>query len=106
MIVLAVVGTMIGLTQPTILGFAVRAAQEKVILGVVLVINTLWRRTHPIAAFWTIMFGAFGGLCWFFAGSPFGIEPLWPGLGVGLLTLAITSLIKKPSRFRGLAAIE
>ena len=51
MIVPAVVGTVIGLIQPTILGLAVRAAQVSVILGVVLVISILWRHIHPTAAF-------------------------------------------------------
>jgi len=105
MAVLAFAATWFALTQSSILGLLLKAMQVRSILAVVLVISVLWRRIHPTAAFWTIVVGSACGFIWLFADSPFGIEPLWPGLGMGILTLIITSLKKKPSLYKGVEGL-
>ena len=69
-------------------------------------VRGLAEKMITLAAFWTIIIGGGSGLIWFLAGSPFGIEPLWPGLGIGMLTLIITSLRKRPSPFKGAEGLE
>ncbi len=104
--VAAFTATWFALTQPTIIELGVRSLQVRVIFGVVLVVSVLWRRIHGTVAFWTLILGGGSGYIWFFAGSPFGIEPMWPGLGIGILTLIFGSLIRKPSPFKGVEGLE
>jgi len=42
-----------------------------------------------------------GGAIWTFAGSPYGVEPIWIALAIGCFTLFVVSLIKKPSHLKG-----
>ena len=106
MVALSIGTTFFALTQPSILGLLVKMSQVRMILAALLLVSVLWRRIHPTAAFWTGLVGCVTGFAWFFAGSPFDMEPLWPSLGIGLVTLIITSLIKRPSPFRGTAGLE
>ncbi|MFC2016717.1 hypothetical protein ACFLUF_03280 [Chloroflexota bacterium] len=94
-------GAWFALTQSSILGMTLRLHQTRAILAVVLIISVLWRRIHSTAALWTIVLGGGSGIIWFLAGSPFGVEPLWPGFGIGILSLIITSLKKRPSPYKG-----
>ena len=105
MAVLAFSATGFGLTQSSILRLLLKSMQVRSIFAVILVVSVLWRRIHPTAAFWTIVVGATCGFTWLFADSPFGIEPLWPGLGMGILTLIITSLKKRPSLYKGVEGL-
>ena len=68
----------------------------------------LWRRLHATAAFWAIITGGGVVAIWVLADSPFGIEPLWPGVGMVLLTIIITSLRYRPSAFfvKSLSEVE
>ena len=43
---------------------------------------------------------------WVLADSPFGIEPLWPGLCAGIIAMIVTSLKNRPSEFRGTVGID
>ena len=106
MTLLTIGGTLFVLTQPTIVGLVVKITQATVIFAVLLVISILWRRIHPTAAFVSAMIGTVTGYIWFFVGSPFGIEPLWPGMALGLLALIVISLKKKPSPFKGIQGLE
>ncbi len=99
--VLGFAGAAFALTQPSILGLVLKLIQVRAIIGIVLLVSVVWRRLHATAAFATTIAGCVVGFIWFFAGSPFGIEPLWPGLGIGLLTLVVTSVIRKPLPFKG-----
>ncbi|MFC1984021.1 sodium:solute symporter, partial [Chloroflexota bacterium] len=105
MAVLSFAATWFGLTQSSILRLLLKSMQVRSILAVILLLSVLWRRLHPAAAFWTIIVGSGFGFIWLFSGSPFGIEPLWPGLGMGILTLIITSLKKRPSLYKGVEGL-
>ncbi len=100
------VATLFALTQTSIIGLIVKGSQMRAVIGVVLLITVLWRRIHATAAFWSVITGGGVVTIWILADSPFGIEPLWPGLGVVLLTMIIMSLKYKPSAFRGTEGLE
>ena len=103
---IAFTGTWFALTQPSIYRLWVQMGQARVIFAVILLIAVLWRRLHPTAALWSILMGCTGALIWIGLGSPFGIEPLWPGLGTGILTLLIVSLVRRPSPFKGIEGLN
>lgn len=100
------VATLFALTQPSIIELIVKGPQMRAITGIVLLIAVLWRRIHATAAFWTIITGGGVVAIWILADSPFGTEPLWPGLGMVLATLIITSLRYRPSVFRGTEGLK
>jgi len=104
--IIGYLGAWFALYQSSILTFALRIFQVRAIIAVPLLIAVLWRRVQAVAAFWSVVLGAGGGLIWFLSGSPFGIEPLWPGIAMGILPLIIISLRKKPSHFRGVDGLE
>ena len=106
MIALVIGGTFFALTQLSMLGTILKMAQVRAVLAVILVIAVFWRRIHAAAAFWSSVLGACTGFIWFFAGSPFSIEPLWPALTIAMLALIIISLRKKPSPYKGAEGIE
>lgn len=104
--VVAIAATAFALTQPSILGLVIKVSQVRVIFAIVMVISIMWRRIHPDAALATSIGGAGTALIWFLAGSPYNVEPLWPGIAVGLVALIISSLIRKPSKYKGTAGME
>ena len=85
----------------SLLGLMIKSIGVRTIITIPIFVSILWRRVHPTAAFLTILLGGIGGAIWTFAGSPYGVEPIWIALGIGCLTLTITSLIKKPSHLKG-----
>lgn len=85
----------------TILGLTFKSVGVRTIITIPMFVSILWRRVHPTAAFLTILLGGICGAIWTFTGSPFGVEPMWPALGVGCLTLVVVSLVKKPLPFKG-----
>ena len=106
MIVLTVGGTFFALTQPSMVGALISMAQVRAIVAIILIISVFWRRIHPVAAFWSSILGAGIGFVWFFAGSPLGIEPMWPALALGLVALIIISLKRKPSPYKAAEGLE
>jgi len=106
MILLPIGGTLFAFTQPSLMGMVLKMAQVRAIFAIILLVSVFWRRLHPSAAFWTGLLGACSGFIWFLADSPFGIEPLWAALTIGILTLIIVSLRKRPSPFRGLQGLD
>lgn len=99
--VLGFVGTVFALTQPTIIELVTRMAQIRAIFAIVLVVSIMWRRIHADAALLTTTIGAGTAVIWFILNSPFGVEPLWPGIGTGVLVLIVSSFFKKPSPYKG-----
>ncbi len=98
------VGTVLVLAMlegSSILSLAFKSVGVRVIITIPILVSILWRRVQPAAAFLTILLGGIGGTIWIFSGSPYGVEPLWITLAIGFITLAIVSLIKKPSHLKG-----
>lgn len=104
--VLALASAAFALTQPSIMHMLLRVGQLRVVFALVFLVAVTWRRLHPFSAFWTTVLGALGWLGWFVAGSPFGVEPLWPALLITLLTLAATSLYRRPLPLRGVEGLD
>jgi SSS family solute:Na+ symporter len=101
----AIAATAFALTQPSILGLIIKVTQVRVIFAIILILSIMWRRIHADAALMTSVTGAGTALAWFLAGSPWGVEPLWPGLGLGIMVLILTSTFKKPSPYRGMEGL-
>lgn len=104
--VLAIGSAAFALTQPTIMHMLLRVGQLRVVFAIVLLLAVLWRRLHPFSAFWTTVLGACGWLIWFVSGSPYGVEPLWPALGISVVVLGVTSLIKRPFPAKGIEGLD
>lgn len=88
-------GTYFGLQSRSILGQLLGALQIRSVAGIVLVIALVWPKVNSRAAFYSIVLG--GGLAavWHFTGNPFGVEPLWPSLALGIPVLIILTLLSK-----------
>jgi len=85
----------------SLLGLMIKSVGVRTIITIPIFVSILWRRVQPAAAFLTILLGGIGGAIWTFAGSPYGVEPIWITLAIGCLTLVVVSLIKKPSHLKG-----
>ncbi|MFH1639490.1 MAG: sodium:solute symporter family protein [Chloroflexota bacterium] len=108
-VVFAVVGTLIALNMTkslTILDLGRKSTGIRTIITIPMLISILWRRIHPEAAFWSLLLGIGTGIIWLFLGSPLNLEPMWPGMAVGMVVLAITSLKYRPSPFKGAEGLD
>ena len=85
----------------SLLSLMIKSVGVRTIITIPIFVSILWRRVQPAAAFLTILLGGIGGAIWTFAGSPYGIEPIWVSLGIGVTTLFVVSLIKKPLHLKG-----
>ena len=92
-VVIGLAGTYFGLQSTSILGQLLGALQIRSIAGVVLVISLLWPRVSNSAVFYSIMTGGVLAAVWHLVGSPYGVEPLWPSLLVGIPILVIMSVV-------------
>ncbi len=85
----------------TILGWSFQSTQVSTVRVLPLLVSILWRRMNPTVAFLSIVIGVITGFSWVMLGSPFDIDPMWPGYAVGTLVLMFGSLVAKPSPFKG-----
>ena len=91
-VAIAVLSVFIASNMKSILNDLLASFQIRAISGIVLVISLHWDKVTNDAAFWSIVAGGVIAAIWHFAGSPFGIAPLWVSLGVGLTLLVVISL--------------
>lgn len=94
-VVVGVVGTFFGLQATSILHSALGAFQIRAFAGVVLAVALFWPRVTSAAAFWSLCIGGVLAAGWHFANNPFGIQPLWPSVGFGLVVLIALTLASK-----------
>jgi len=94
--------------EGSILNYTRNVMQVRVVLVVPVIIGVLWRRIHSTAAFWAILAGLISGFPSLLVNQLFNINipPLWPSLMVGLTTLVIVSLFKKPAPYKGIEGLE
>lgn len=90
-----ILGTYFGLKATSILYSVLGAFQIRAFAGVVLAVALFWPRVTKEAAFWSLCVGASLAGAWHFAGNPYGLQPLWPSLGVGLALLSVMTLLSK-----------
>lgn len=93
--IMGIIGTWMGINARSILNNMLGAFQIRSIVGVVLLVALAWPRVNARSAFWSMLCGGGVSAFWFFAGSPFGIAPLWPGTAVGLIVLIPLTLMNK-----------
>jgi len=112
-VVIAVIGTAAAYTltkTATIWSLIASLVQIMTIIALPLIISVVWRRIDATAAFWTILTGVVSGLTWavlgITVGSPFKGEPLWPVLAISTPVLILSSLIKKPSPYKGARGLQ
>lgn len=91
-VAIAVLSVFIASNMKSILNDLLASFQIRAISGIVLIISLHWDKVTNDAAFWSIVAGGVIAAIWHFAGSPFGIAPLWVSLGVGLTLLVVISL--------------
>ncbi len=94
-IVIGLICTYFGLNIGSILSAASGAFQIRSVAGLVLLIALHWKRVNQDSAFWAMVTG--GGLAaiWHFAGSPYGLPPLYPSLVLGLVVLVVMTIMNK-----------
>lgn len=93
MIIIGITSCWFGLTNEELMSQLTGALQIKSVAGAVLVIALLWPRVDERAAFWSMLLGGVISVVWFFCGSPFGVEPLWPACAGGLGALVVLTLL-------------
>lgn len=84
-VIVGVASTAFGLNASSIMGNLLSAMQIRSVMAIVLVIAILWKKVDNRAAFWSLLLGGIVSAVWFFAGNPYGIEPLWPGIILAFL---------------------
>ena len=94
-VIAGVLGTWLGLGAKSILNQMLGAFQIRSIVGIVLLAALVWPRVNSRSAFWSMLLGGLTAAVWFFAGSPFGAAPLWPGALVCLVVLVPLTLMSK-----------
>ena len=94
-IVWTILWIMIGKNAPSILGQLTGATQIKSVASAVLIISLLWKRVDSSSGFYALLVGSVVAMGWHLASNPFGIQPLWPALGISLLLLVILTLRNK-----------
>ena len=94
-VIAGVLGTWLGLGAKSILNQMLGAFQIRSIVGIVLLAALVWPRVNSRSAFWSMLLGGLTAAVWFFAGSPFGVAPLWPGALVCLVVLVPLTLMSK-----------
>lgn len=109
-VVIGIIATILGLNAASILGQLYAAFQIRSVVAVVLLVAIFWPRVSSTAAFWSMLGGGVLAAAWHFAGSPFGLAPLWPACGFAVVLLVAISLASKekvsPGYKRYLAAKE
>lgn len=105
-VLLGIAGIYFGLSASSILSQILGAFQIRSTAGVVLLIALLWKRVNSNAAFWSMVTGGTIAAYWHFAGRPYGLEPLWPSLAVGLPVLIVLTLLSKKEVSSGYERVQ
>lgn len=95
-----------GLSATSLLSQILGAFQIRSTAGVVLLIALIWKKVNSNAAFWSMLSGGLVASYWHFAGKPFGLEPLWPSLIVGLPVLVVLTLVSKKEISSGYERVQ
>jgi solute:Na+ symporter, SSS family len=69
------------------------ASQIKAIAAILLMVGIYWKRLTNIAGFLGLLMGGTISTVWYFMGYPFGIQPLWPGLIIAVITFVVGSFL-------------
>lgn len=80
-------------TNVSLLNSLLSASQIKAIAVIVLLFGVYWKRTSNMAGFVGLLVGGTLSTVWYIFGSPFGVQPLWPGLISSTIIIVIGSLI-------------
>ena len=80
-------------TNVSLLNSLMSASQIKAIAVIVLLFGVYWKRTSNMAGFVGLLVGGTLSTVWYILGTPFGIQPLWPGLISSIIIIVVGSLI-------------
>ena len=80
-------------TNVSLLNSLMSASQIKAIAVIVLLFGVYWKRTSNMAGFVGLLVGGTLSTVWYIFGSPFGVQPLWPGLISSIIIIVVGSLI-------------
>lgn len=97
-IVIAVIGIALSFGMQSILNEWLASFQIRAIVGIVMIISIYWNKVTNTAAFWAIIVGGVLAAVWHYLDHPFGIEPIWPSLLVGIFLVIGLSLVKHEKR--------
>jgi len=87
-VILGTIGVVMGIVMPgSLLSKIMGAFQIRACAGLVIMLAMVLKKLNNDAAFWSILSGGIVATVWFFAGNPFGVEPLWPSLCVTILVV-------------------
>lgn len=94
-VILGVLGALLSMKGTSIFSTLLSAFQIRAIVGIVLTAALLWPRVNSTSAFWSMLLGGIVAAGWFFAGSPLGLPPFWPGFIVTMVILIPLTLCSK-----------
>ena len=79
-------------TNVSLLNSLMSASQIKSIAVIVLLFGVYWKRTSNTASFVGLLVGGTLSTAWYVLGSPFGVQPFWPGVISSTLIIFFGSL--------------
>lgn len=80
-------------TNVSLLNSLMSASQIKAIAVIVLLFGVYWKRTSNMAGFVGLLVGGTLSTVWYILGSPFGVQPFWPGVISSIVIIFVGSLI-------------
>lgn len=93
-VVVAIVGVFLCNAMGDILNSMLGAMQIQACITVGVLFGLHWKRATNNGCIAGILAGGVVSALWFFAGSPFGVSPLWPGIVLEVIVLVFWSLLE------------
>ena len=97
-IVIAVIGIALSFGMESILNEWLASFQIRAIVGIVIVISIYWKKVTNTAAFWAIIVGGILAAVWHYMDHPFGVEPIWPSVFIGIFLVIALSVARPEKR--------
>lgn len=99
-----VIAVAISGTNASFLNSLMSASQIKSIAVILLLFGIYWKRTSNAAGFAGLLVGGTLSTLWYVLGSPFGVQPFWPGMVSSITIIVLGSLLAGDRGLRDYAA--
>lgn len=97
-VVALLVAVLLSGTNASFLNSLMSASQIKAIAVILLLFGIYWKRTSNTAGFVGLLVGGTLSTAWYILGTPFGVQPFWPGVISSSLIIIVGSLLSKKGK--------
>ncbi len=105
-VVALVVAVAISGTNASFLSSLMSASQIKSIAVILLLFGIYWKRISNVAGFAGLLVGGTFSTLWYVLGTPFGIQPFWPGMVSSIAIIVFGSLLSSRKGLEDYAAYQ